>query len=319
MARRQASADKLIREMQLFGEDFSGYDESAEAEEDASVPTPTAPQNQVDLVKDPASVDPSKGKKGKLAAKSTGLRYQFQIMELIGVPRDEIKKFADPAHWMEFFPPIAKEDCNALGARIDWRRSFVTTDANPYYDSFVRWQMNKLYEQGRIKFGERYTIFSPKDDQPCMDHDRQSGEGVGPQEYTAIKMEVINWSDNVPADVLEKVKGKKVSLVAATLRPETMYGQTNCFVGTPITYGIYQASDNEAYVITDRAARNMAYQGTFAKRGDMIKLADVKGADLVGTKVSPAFGQHKEVYVLPMEGVLATKASLVCVACLSLC
>ena len=31
-----------------------------------------------------SSSDPSKAKKGKLAAKSTGLQYQFQIMESIG-------------------------------------------------------------------------------------------------------------------------------------------------------------------------------------------------------------------------------------------
>ena len=34
--------------------------------------------------------------KGKIAAKTTGLQYQLQIMELMGVPREEIKKFADP-------------------------------------------------------------------------------------------------------------------------------------------------------------------------------------------------------------------------------
>lgn len=45
-------------------------------------------------------------------------------------------------------------------------------------------------------YGKRYTIYSPKDGQPCMDHDRSSGEGVGPQEYTLIKMKVIG---NVPA------------------------------------------------------------------------------------------------------------------------
>ena len=29
---------------------------------------------------------------------------------------------------------------------------------------------------GDVSFCCRYTIYSPKDDQPCMDHDRQSGE-----------------------------------------------------------------------------------------------------------------------------------------------
>ena len=105
---------------------------------------------------------------------------------------------------------------------MDWRRSFITTDANPYYDSFVRWQINKLYKLGKIKFGERYTIYSPKDGQPCMDHDRQSGEALNPLEYTGVKIEVLEWSPEAQALVGDKVKGKKVYMVAATLRPETM-------------------------------------------------------------------------------------------------
>jgi leucyl-tRNA synthetase len=54
----------------------------------------------------------------------------------------------------------------------------------------------------------------------------------------------------------------------------------------------------------------MAFQGTFDKaRGKYTKVAEMLGADLIGTKVEPAFGMVKEVYVLPMEGVLATKVS----------
>ena len=67
-----------------------------------------------------------------------------------GVPREEIKQFADPYHWLKYFPPIAQQDLNTLGSRIDWRRSFITTPANPYYDAFVRWQMNKLHGLGYI-------------------------------------------------------------------------------------------------------------------------------------------------------------------------
>ncbi len=106
-----------------------------------------------------------------------------------------------------------------LGVKVDWRRSFITTDVNPYYDSFVRWQFRNLKALEKIKFGKRYTIFSPLDNQPCMDHDRQTGEGVAPQEYTLIKLEV-------PAPFnpkLAPLAGKRVFLTAATLRPETMY------------------------------------------------------------------------------------------------
>lgn len=39
--------------------------------------------------------------------------------------------------------------------QVDWRRSFVTTDINPYYDSFVRWQFLTLKERNKIKFGKR--------------------------------------------------------------------------------------------------------------------------------------------------------------------
>lgn len=53
----------------------------------------------------------------------------------------------------------------------------------------------------------------------------------------------------------------------------------------------------------------MAYQGVFESRGKIIKLAEISGADLIGTKVSPAFGVYPEVYVLPMDGVLATKGT----------
>lgn len=281
--------------MEMFGEDFAGYKEEVVE----------------DKVADKASSsDPSKAKKGKLNAKSTGLTYQFQILELIGVPREDIKQFADPMHWLDFFPPIATEDLTNLGARVDWRRQFMTTPANPYYDSFVRWQMNKLHDQGRIKFGKRYTIYSPKDGQPCMDHDRQSGEAVNPQEYTAVKMKVLEWGPSVPSEVKQAVGGKTVHLVAATLRPETMYGQTNCFIGPNIEYGLYEASDSELWLVTERAARNMAFQGIFDRpEGVFNKVVSIKGADVVGTKVNPPFGVVPEVYVLPMEGVLPTKGT----------
>ena len=93
----QASADKIIREMELFGQDFEKFEapeEDADDEPAIETSNPSAPR-----------VD--KAKKGKLAAKSTGHTYQFQIMESIGVPRSEVKKFADPYHWLNYFPPIA--------------------------------------------------------------------------------------------------------------------------------------------------------------------------------------------------------------------
>lgn len=55
----------------------------------------------------------------------------------------------------------------------------------------MRWQFIRLKERNKVKFGKRYSIYSPLDGQPCVDHDRATGEGVGTQEYVLIKMKVV--------------------------------------------------------------------------------------------------------------------------------
>lgn len=173
----KAAADKLTREMADFG-----Y-------------PPNFPKEDIieieEEVKELEIKDKSKSKKSKAVAKSGNAKYQWQIMQSLGLNDEEIKKFADPIHWIRYFSPAAIADLKLMGLKTDWRRSFVTTDINPYYDSFVRWQFNILKKKEKIRYGKRYTIYSPKDGQPCMDHDRSSGENVGPQEYTLIKLKVI--------------------------------------------------------------------------------------------------------------------------------
>jgi leucyl-tRNA synthetase len=304
----KACADKLINEIKLFGTNFEGYTEEDAAED--KVKDDKAKEN---LAPTAAREDVTKftAKKGKAASKVVKMKYQFQIMRAIGIPLEDIHKFSDTQHWLDYFPPLCKRDLTNFGARIDWRRSFVTTDANPYYDSFIRWQMNRLRELKKIKYGKRYTIYSPKDGQPCMDHDRSEGEGVGPQEYTAMKLKVLEWAPEAEKSIKGKVPASaEVFFVPATLRPETMYGQTCCFVGPKITYGVFKVSDKEYYVITDRAARNMSYQGIFPGNGVVEKVAEVVGSACVGTLVHAPLSVHKEgVRILPMESVLPTKGT----------
>ncbi|KAJ5777740.1 hypothetical protein N7520_000986 [Penicillium odoratum] len=307
----KACADKLRDEVKMFGQNFEGYQEDEEASAPAAPTQESKPE-----VKEQA--EKFSGKKSKAAAKTVKMKYQFQIMLAIGVPLEDIHKFADANYWLDHFPPLAIRDLNSMGARIDWRREFVTTDANPYYDAFIRWQMNRLHELGKIMYGSRYTVYSPKDGQPCMDHDRTEGEGVGPQEYTAIKLQVKEWSPKLA----ELVKGKveedaKVYFVPATLRPETMYGQTNCFVGPKINYGLFKLKEKEYIVVTKRAAWNMAFQGhffqndSFPKTQDQLPLVlEAPGSDFVGTLVNAPLSFHSEgVYILPMDGVSASKGT----------
>jgi leucyl-tRNA synthetase len=45
------------------------------------------------------------------------------------------------------------------------------------------------------------------------------------------------------------------------LRPETTYGQTNCFILPSGEYGAYEMKNDEIFICSRRAARNMSYQG----------------------------------------------------------
>ncbi|CAG8724691.1 8001_t:CDS:1, partial [Scutellospora calospora] len=53
----------------------------------------------------------------------------------------------------------------------------------------------------------------------------------------------------------------------------------------------------------------MAFQGYSCERGIVHQLAKVEGAALIGTKVRAPLSKYEQVYVLPMENVLATKGT----------
>lgn len=88
----KACADKLKREIETFGnppvfpieveEEVGGAETSVDAANNVK-------------------------KKSKVAAKSSGKKYQWEIMKSMGVAEDEIPKFADAHYWLDFFPPHA--------------------------------------------------------------------------------------------------------------------------------------------------------------------------------------------------------------------
>lgn len=43
-------------------------------------------------------------------------------MQSLGLADEEIKEFADPAHWLEYFPPLAIQDLKLLGTHV---RQFI--------------------------------------------------------------------------------------------------------------------------------------------------------------------------------------------------
>ncbi|KAL0222112.1 hypothetical protein RCL1_001966 [Eukaryota sp. TZLM3-RCL] len=292
----KACADRLRNELETYGYPPQ-FPQEVEQEEESVQAAPTSS----------SKTDPTKFKatKTKVAGKSTGLKYQWEIMSSLGLSDEEIKKFANPLHWCMFFPPLGLTDLKAFGLAADFRRSFITTDANPYYDSFIKWQFRKLKQANKVKFGKRYTIFSPKDQQPCADHDRATGEGVLPQEYTVILLDLVTIPES-----LRHLSGRRISLAAATLRPETMFGQTNCWVLPGAEYGAFEVTENgDVIIMSDRAARNMAFQGLSPVPGQVSKVGTVSGDVLIGQAVKAPLSEISTVYCLPMMTISMTKGT----------
>lgn len=306
----------------------------------------TASENAID------KVGQFKAKKAKLNAKTVS-KSQWDILIDLGVPEKEIPKFVDPYHWVKHFPALCYKDMCKFGARVDWRRSMITTDANPYYDLFVKWQFRKLYRDGYIKFGKRNCIWSPLDGQACMDHDRFSGEGVQPQEYIGIKLELINYTtlleeqreqqqegeeegDGMDDSLAEKLNIKlprfysnpknkaifdqlwenqvdnaKVYLLAATLRPETMVGQTNCWVLPTGRYGAYYINKDEVIIVSEHAAVNMAHQGLNNNKpfGELDFICEISGSDLLLATVRAPLSPYEQIFVLPLETIKMDKGT----------
>ncbi|EPY25569.1 leucyl-tRNA synthetase [Strigomonas culicis] len=297
-----ACAQKLQKEMAEFGTPPHfppGYLEEKAKDSAASKAT--------------EDVTKHKSKRGKVAA----AKPQWIIMQSLGIPDEEIPKFADPQYWLDYFPPLAIEDLKSFGCHIDFRRSFMTTDANPFFDRMVAWQFRKLRAANKLSFGKRYCVYSPWDGQPCADHDRASGEGVLPQEYTIVKL-VVQQPLQQPAlqPFGESIGNRRVILPGATLRPETVVGQTNCWVSPNFSYKAYtvlnKAGEEEVYLMTPRAARNMAYQD-FVVNGqtgvDPLPLFEVEGANLVGLPLAAPLATYKTIYTLPMSTITEAKGT----------
>ena len=190
----KASAHKIEEEIQLYGCPPTFPVEETTDAELGEVETKVSEMDTISKV-----LNRGKAKKTKSVAKAGAAnQYQWNTLKdsLNTDDPTELAKFADPKHWIEYFPKECKKDLDRLGFKIDWRRSFITTDLNLYYDHFIRWQFNLLKSQNRIKYGKRYTIYSQLMEMACMDHDRSCGEGVLPQMYTLIKMKILFDSMN---------------------------------------------------------------------------------------------------------------------------
>ena len=190
-----------------------------------------------------------------------------------------VSSFIEPENIARYFAEKTQQDFIGMGYSIDWRRKFHT--AEPIYNRFVEWQFKKLYDRGVIKKGAYPITFSPEDGNPVGEDDIEDGDinKVSIMEFTAIKFE---FEDGY--------------LVAATLRPETIFGVTNIWLNPNAEYCRVRVG-KEIWYISREASEKLQYQ-----KENIEVIECMKGEELIGKKVrEPSEG--REVPILPAEFV----------------
>ena len=202
---------------------------------------------------------------------------QIKIMEDMGIHGDQIHKFAEPIYWTEYFPDEYVKDVIRFGCGIDWRRSFITTSLNTIYNKFIEWQFRKLKEKDLVALGEHPVVWCTKCNSPVSDHARIKGEGETPTEMTLLKF-----------------KFDDAYIIAATLRPETVYGQTNLWVDADLQYVKAKVKD-EIWIVSKECAEKLKEQ-----REDVEIVGEIWGGQMMG-KNCIAPGIDREIPILPSE------------------
>ncbi len=202
------------------------------------------------------------------------LRLYFETEDEVNA---QLAKFTNPWTTASFFAKVISQDFDALGYSIDWRRKFTTGDKT--YNKFIEWQYQKFMEKHYIKQGNYPLLYCPKCGNPVGEDDLLQGETAKIKEFTAIKW---GFEDGF--------------LVAATLRPETIFGVTNMWINPKAKY-VWAMVDGEKWIVSKKAVDKLRLQ---AKEVKIIE--EFPGAKIIG-KTFRAIHDDHEILILPADFV----------------
>ncbi len=196
------------------------------------------------------------------------------------IPEKDLKKMHTPDGLVNYMVDEAeygyKKGMKILGFGIDWRRELKTIDEQ--YKKFIEWQYEKLNQKKLIGKGKYPIRYSPKDKMAVGDHDLKEGEGIGIQEFTLLKFKLEGFKNRF--------------LVAATLRPETVYGQTNLWLNPEYKYTVIKTGKEE-WILSEKAAEKLIYQ-----KENIKKIGKMNSRELLGEKVE-APGIDRKIPIWP--------------------
>ena len=188
----------------------------------------------------------------------------LEILRSNGVEDDKLASLSNPNEVIKFFNEIYINDYwKRFGFMSDWRR--FTCTIWPDYSKFIEWQMRKLMAAGLL-------IQKPYYAPACVEHgpvaidasetDISKGGNAETLEYTLLK---FDFED-----------GRK--LVAATLRPETVFGLTNFWLNPEVEY-VDVDVDGETWVMSRPAAEKLKFQ-----KDKVLVRGAANGASLMGKR-----------------------------------
>ncbi|QRF74574.1 Leucine--tRNA ligase [Thermoplasmatales archaeon] len=153
-----------------------------------------------------------------------------------------LKTMVDPKNIARYFSEATVKDFTSMGYSIDWSRRF--TSADDFYQDFVRWQFLKLDSLGMIRQDRYPILFSPAEENAVGEDDISDGDidKVSIEEFTAVKFRSENFT-----------------LLAASIRPETIFGITNLWINRSGKYVIIDI-DGDPLVVSSEAFTKLSYQ-----------------------------------------------------------
>jgi leucyl-tRNA synthetase len=208
---------------------------------------------------------------------ATGDEDMIDYLRRNGCPEGTIPTLSDPLTVVEFFNKVYVEQYwRRFGFLADWRRFTCTT--HPEYGKFIQWQFRKLMDAGLL-------IQKPYYAPACVVH--------GPVAVDASETDIsCGGCAETTEYTLMKFQCGELTLLAATLRPETVFGQTNFWVNPEVEY-VKVVCGDDIWVMSRPCYDKMLYQKDRLK-----EVGTISGTELIGRMcTAPMTG--REIVCLP--------------------
>ncbi|MHA2309102.1 MAG: leucine--tRNA ligase, partial [Candidatus Heimdallarchaeaceae archaeon] len=186
-----------------------------------------------------------------------------------------VSSFAEPKNVANYFAEKIIQDFLGMGYSLDTTREFTTGD--PEYNKFIEWQYFILNDKKLISQGDYPILWCVNDKNAVGEDDIQDGDelNVEVNEFVGIKFKLDN----------------DMFLVAATLRPETIFGATNVWIHPDAIYKEISI-DGEIWIVSKEATMKLLEQNHEIKIN-----RELKGEELLDAYVEvPITGRRIPIY-----------------------